>query len=295
MFDMLIANHPGQIDKVSLGKTILGNDIWLFRIGNPSGGKVSLDAAIHGWEDIGSVLIYDYAVWLLESGEAEAARILAGNYTLLIPYVNVDSIGRGNANYAQCPLYGVDLNRNFVTGYQTSHPYACGNENSGIYGCTNGDGPASEPETQAMRAFFQQYKPAFHVDHHYGGGPWLGNESGDNATIVSQIKTAIAQWCVTRGVSPFAWSYSTSGGSGMAISDARVAGACAWLWEVMSIGTGTPHADNTLNGVHTWYFPHALPVYIAMSEACMGAVPSVKYTFSQWNDGDTNNPKSVTV
>lgn len=62
----------------------------MFRIGNPNGGRVLFDGAMHGNEAAGSELLYSLAVWLLDSNDSLANEILVRTCTLLIPVVNVD-------------------------------------------------------------------------------------------------------------------------------------------------------------------------------------------------------------
>lgn len=299
MIDMLKSLcdvHSDRASYVSIGKSFEGRDIMLFRIGNPNGGKVCLDAAIHGWEDIGSVIQWHYANWLLESGDVEASRILNGNYTLLIPYVNMDSSYRENRNFVQCQ-YGVDLNRNFVKGWTLT---PCGAYPNNYHGKS----AASEPETQAMRSFLSTYKPKFHLNMHYGGGPYLAYDNLNEGAVVNAVINSIRQWATQKGVSPFAWNIQSMGeGNGMEVGDARVAGASSWLIETASPTlpyssnpSGTPymHTSQTLADVQDWYFPHLLPAFIAFSEACQNQIVA-KYVFKHWQDGDINPTKTVVL
>ena len=78
----------------------------------------------------------------------------------VIPTINPDgeSVGqRGNAN-------GVDLNRNFPTGWLPpgSDPYTSGGYHSGA-------GPASEPEVQAAMALIRALRPQRTIWYHQ---PW---------------------------------------------------------------------------------------------------------------------------
>ena len=270
MLKSLCDAHSDKASYVSIGKSFEGRDIMLFRIGNPNGGKVSLDGAIHGWEDIGSVLLWHYANWLLTSGDAEAQRILTRNYTLLIPYINMDSTERENRDFVQCQ-YGVDLNRNFMQGW-TQTP--CGAYPNNYHGKS----PASEPETQVMRNFFSTYKPKFHLNMHYGGGPYLAYDNLNDMTVVNSVINSIRQWTTQKGVSPFAWNIQgMSEGNGMEVGDVRVAGASSWLIEIANetlpytsnpSGSCYSHTSQTLADVQNWYFPHILPLFIAFSEAC---------------------------
>ena len=152
MYKELSAKHSTYMSYEVIGKSILGNDILLFKIGNPDGGAILFDGRMHGAEDAGTEGGYLFAKWILESGESEADKILRNNYVLIIPIVNVDSYYRSNmrSQYTLADgtiIYcnGVNLNRNFVSGFGSSglddpnDPY----DYRGLYA-------ASEPETQAV-------------------------------------------------------------------------------------------------------------------------------------------------
>lgn len=270
MFKTLCDAHSAQASYAVIGKSYENRDIYVFRFGNPSGGAVMWDGSLHGWEDIGSEIEYLMAQWLLTSNTAEANRILQNNYVLFIPIVNMDSLERGNRDFSNNATYGVDLNRNFVTGFTYISPP--GTDQLPYHGASG----ASEPETRALRSAFQSYQPKVYVNTHYGGGPYL-QSCGSNATLTNWIKTRIAQISTASGFT-FPWSLSSGGGgSGMAVGDANSCGANSWLWEIAAdggtpyhTGTGTDtymHNCQTLTDVQTWYFPKMLPALMAMCES----------------------------
>jgi hypothetical protein len=269
MFKTLCDSHPTQASYAIVGKSYENRDIYIFRFGNPNGGRVLWDGSLHGWEDIGSEVEYLMAQWLLTSNTAEANRILQNNYVLFVPIVNMDSSERGNSDFSNGATYGVDLNRNFVTGFSYISPP--GTSSAPYHGAS----AASEPETQAMRSVFSTYKPKVYVNCHYGGGPWLdyGNSNAITTWIMNRIATLDPS---------FPWSMSAIGlGGGYAISDAvtliGTANVSAWLWEIAAdggtpyhTGTGTDtymHNCQTLTDVQTWYFPKMLPALMAMCES----------------------------
>ena len=83
--------HPQWASYETIGKSILGKDIWLFKIGTPSGGRVMYDGQGHGSEDAGTEILYKFCTWLLESNNTLANHILQYNYHLIIPILNVDA------------------------------------------------------------------------------------------------------------------------------------------------------------------------------------------------------------
>jgi len=245
-FKMLCNAHPGYASYVSLGKSTLGNDIWIFRIGNPKGKAVMWDAQLHGNEDMGSEIELLIAKWLLESNDPTAKSILSKTYVLFIPVVNIDSSARDNAHH-------VNLNRNFM--------YEWGQNGSSDPSSTEYRGPyaGSEKETQVMRNAFKTYHPTFYVNTHTAGGPILYNWNGNNVTLVNLLKTKIAKLSSQRGVTP----YPTTSiyGRGYAMSDAgHYFKACAFLLEI----DGPIQVPYTT--LATKYYPRCLPILIAMCQ-----------------------------
>jgi len=281
MFKSICNAHPKHASYENIGKTYEGRDIWIFKIGNPDGGRVMWDGCLHGWEDMGSEIIYLMTEWLLESGEETAERILERNYVLSVPVVNMDSYERQNRDFEDC-AWGVDLNRNFHTGWRSKE--ANNYDYPGPYA-------GSEPETQVMRNAFQTYRPDFYVNTHYGGGPALGYFWKSNTTLVNQVINRINEISTEIGVMPypgFGYSHSNGfehppssmGSRGMAIGDAYSFGACAWLFEVEGGPGGNDaaktcyyHTEHPYDDVVDIYYPKCLPILIAMCEACEAEPP----------------------
>ena len=254
--------YPQWASYETVGKTYEGRDIVLFKIGNPNGGRVMWDGTLHGWEDVGGEIIYFTMEWLFTSGEQAAQRILERNYLLFIPVVNVDSYERQNRNFEQC-RYGVDLNRNFKTGWTYTSP------TPGVYpDCYHGDYAASESETQALKHVFDTYTSDFYMDIHDGGGPWIKCYSGDG----SAVSTRITQLASQRGVSTFPYSAGNPG-NGMAVGDAFSSGASSWLVEIEGGDGCYSHTKYTLDDIENIYTPKCLPILIAMCEACEAESP----------------------
>jgi hypothetical protein len=267
MFKDLCNAHASQASYEIVGKTYEDRDIYIFKIGNPNGGRVLWDGSLHGWEDLGSEIEYLFANWLLTSNSPEVNRILERNYLLLVPIVNVDSTERQNRDFEDCP-WGVDLNRNFQTGWSPNSP-----TDQLSY---HGPSAASEPETQAMRFVFDKFRPEIYVNAHYGGGPYL-QASGANTTLSTWIINRINQLSNEAGFS-CPWPLTSGGaGEGLAVADAKSYGANSWLFEIASenapIATGAPSGDCYMHRAHTlldiqnYFFPKALPILRAMCES----------------------------
>lgn len=278
MFMNLYNQYPGIAHYESVGKTYNGNNIWLFAIGNPNGGRILWDGDLHGWEDIGTIMEYYFAQWLLTSGDPEAQRIVQNNYVMFIPVVNYDSVyTRQNADFYYS-RYGTDLNRNFPTGWTSS-------SSSDSYSYS-GPWPGSESEVQAMRFVFQAYHPNYYVNVHYGGDPILESDHGNSGQI-SYVFNRINQLS-----NQFGWSfpYTTKQGNwdeGYAVADAASFGANAFLFEmgsntspIYTTGDCYWHTAHSLSDVQNYFFPKTLPVLIAMAEASGGWTTSSSYYFS---------------
>src|SRR3989304_6806925 len=100
-YKTLCNQYPSLASYLSVGKSVEGRDIWLFRFGNSSGGRVLWDAQLHGNEDLGSETGYLFAQWLLTSSNSRAKYILAHNWVLIIPVVNIYTKSPTNTHHPQ--------------------------------------------------------------------------------------------------------------------------------------------------------------------------------------------------
>lgn len=247
-FKSLANSYPSLVSYNIVGKTVLGNEIIMFKIGNPNGGKVLVDGAIHGTEALGSELLYYYARWLLKSSDSLAKRILSGTCTLLIPSLNIDkyNIARKNAN-------GVDLNRNFATNWESGDS----NPRSDSY---RGPAPLSEPESQTLTRVFQTYKPKFYVNLHMWDDPYYAGSYYANSTYYSSLKNKIDSLSKERGVTPLRYAGQFRG-TGYAISDAAHAGITSFLIELSETYISYTQIETTL-------LPRFIPIAGVLSQEC---------------------------
>lgn len=247
-FKNLANAYPTLASYESIGKTVEGRDILMFKIGNPNGGKVLFDGAIHGWESLGGELLYLYAKWLLTSNDSFANRILTRDYTLIIPAPNTDGYNRWRVN-----ANNVDLNRNFATNW----------ENAGSTDPTSewyrGPAPLSEPESQTLVKVFQEYKPRFYVNLHAGDGVYYGGSYYGNRTYYSSVVTKINSLSKERGVTAFSYLGQFSG-AGYAISDAARLGITSFLMELS--GQTYP----TLSEIEQNILPRFIPFAAILSQ-----------------------------
>jgi hypothetical protein len=127
-------------ERVLLGRSVEGRPIWAFRTGNPDASRVVVVLGqMHGDEPAGVVTALSIRT------RAENAT---GADVWVVPTMNPDGRAAGTRNNAR----GVDLNRNWPTNWEP--------------GSTAGSGPASEPETKAMRRFLKRVEPTFVASMH---------------------------------------------------------------------------------------------------------------------------------
>jgi len=230
-FFNLMSQYPTLMTYESIGKSYQGRDIPMFMIGNPNGGKVLFTVATHGDEIQGGELGYYMAEWLLERREPEIADRILQNNLILIVIGNIDSYGITRKNMdlygfvqgAYANSYGVDLNRNMPVGWGGRD--SSNNVTDMHY---QGPSPGSEPESQALIHVFQEYKPQFHLNYHYGGGMVFAKPSGyaKMSASMSQYHDVIANkirtLAASRGVRVF--GYGQLGISGCVTDQAYVSG-----------------------------------------------------------------------
>jgi hypothetical protein len=249
---MSLANaYPELVTYENIGKTVENRDIIMFKIGNPDGGKVLFDGAMHGWETLGSEVLYFYAKWLLTSNDPVANRILTRDYTLLVPALNVDEYNnaRKNAN-------GVDLNRNFATNWERA---GSTNPDSEYY---RGPAPLSEPESQVLVRIFKTFNPIFYVNLHFPGGTYYAGSYYGNRTYYRLLVDKIDALSEELGVNPY-YYHGEFGGAGLAISDAACAGMTSFLIELND--EIIPFSE-----IETVVLPRFIPIAVVLSQECEG-------------------------
>jgi predicted deacylase len=149
-FFQLQSSYSNVLTYEVIGQTVEGKEIYLFKMGNPDGVKVFIDASMHGHEYITTEALYYCVEWFL----TERTDILQTNYVLFVPILNRDSYRIKRTNAA-----GVDLNRNYPTYWQSSDPGS--DKYSGPY-------PLSEPETQAIHDALANNSPRWYINLHAG-------------------------------------------------------------------------------------------------------------------------------
>ncbi len=133
--DYIVYWSRGKFEKISLGKTVQGRDIWALRnkVNSPKP-KYRVAGAIHGNEAMSYQLVYQFMSDFFDKKSEEPYKTLLNESQIVwIPMINPDGaeeVERFNSN-------GVDLNRNFGFFWEN--------------GSYSGSEAFSEPETRAIR------------------------------------------------------------------------------------------------------------------------------------------------
>lgn len=160
----LADTYPDQTELVSLGKSVRNRDIWVIKItGDVNSSKpkprVLLDASIHGDEQIGMEVAYNFAKKLLESYGSiqEITDLLDAREIWIVPIVNPDGVAR----FTRVNANSIDLNRDY--GFFWEEGWA-----SNL--------PASQPETKALMQLAFDNNFIFAISYHAGATlvnyPW---------------------------------------------------------------------------------------------------------------------------
>lgn len=145
------------LEKKVIGHSVKGRKIWAFRLGSPtSTKKVLLLAGMHG-NETGGV----HTLRALRDGNP-----ITGADIWVVPVVNPDGVAKRRRQNAR----GVDLNRNFSTGWAKAG------------GATRSGSKAfSEPETRAIRDLADTIKPTYTISFHQPLNGIDIRDTGNNA------------------------------------------------------------------------------------------------------------------
>lgn len=191
--DSLRLRFPAVVSgKWSIGTTVEGRDIWAFRVSdNPDLDEDEPEVLIDGMHHANEIITAEFPIMFAEylamnyGSDPEITWLVDHRELYLVPIVNPDGVvwnestspdgggtwTKNRHNYGG--VYGVNLNRNY--------PYQCGYDDDGSSPTPSSEGyrgpsPASEPETQAMRAFVAGREIVTHNSLHAYGGmilhPW---------------------------------------------------------------------------------------------------------------------------
>ena len=245
--------HPDLVSHEIIGTTVYSNSIYLFKIGNPEGAKVMLQACIHGNEQAASETLYWTVDWLLAQNEEASMNILQYNYVLVIPIVNIDKYGVSRYN-----AHKVDLNRNFETGWGKFR-----DSNRGAYAL-------SEPETRAVHNAIATWQPEWFIDMHTGDSrvtpPWSYLNYVPEKAYYDSTYSLIRSLSYSRGVQPLPYRIRGLYGGGTARDEGYSQGAYTFTVEFTT--TYKPRYS-TITGT---LVPKFIPVLITVCQQAGAAL-----------------------
>ena len=213
--------YPDFVSHEVVGSTSFSNSIYLFKIGNPDGSRIMVQASIHGNEQASSETLYWTVNWLLEQKEEASKDILQYNYVLVIPILNVDGYGVSRYN-----AHEVDLNRNFETGWGTFND------------ANRGPNALSEPESQTVHNTIVAWEPEWFIDMHTGDfrvtPPWSYLDFVPEKEYFDSTYSIIRSVSRSRGVTPIPYSIRCLYGGGTARDEGYSHGAYSFTVELTS-------------------------------------------------------------
>jgi hypothetical protein len=189
--DAMRLKYPTLIsEKVSIGTSIEGRDIWMAKISdNPDIDEdepaAYFDALHHAREPVSMAATVNYMFWLLEHYETDASitHLIDNREIYFVPVVNPDGyeynrstnpngggMWRKNRNPNSGSCVGVDLNRNYAFGYANDGSCSSTDPCSGTY---RGEGAFSEPEAVAVRDLLAAIQPNTAFSTHSTAGTYL--------------------------------------------------------------------------------------------------------------------------
>ena len=191
-FDELKSLYPEIIsDKVVLGQSIEGNDIWAFKLSDNAiydeeEPEILYTGLTHSREPLSMMNLFYFVQNLCEdyqsSSNSEANYLINEREMWFIPVINPDGYiyneqiepngggmhrkNRKDTGCGQGTQRGVDLNRNFSFGWGTNDT---GSSPDPCYATYRGESGFSEPETQIVRDFIveRDFTNVLHY-HSYG-------------------------------------------------------------------------------------------------------------------------------
>lgn len=225
------SQYPSLISHQQIGATVNGKPLYVFKIGNPNGGKVIIDAAIHGSENVGSEAVWWFMNWLLTSSDQNAVDIRQRDYVMVVPILNIDEfqIRRENAHM-------VDLNRNYQVGWGAFNDPE------------RGSAALSEPESQAMFNFVSGLHlalsdKAWYINIHVGderaSPPWGYLSYTPEQSYYQAVYANYSRLCSATGSIPFAYKATNNYGGGLARDQMYALGAYSFTVEVSTSFTPT--------------------------------------------------------
>lgn len=160
--------YPADV-RFTIGDSVEGRALWAWQFGQGDQ-RLVLVGGIHGGYEANSTLL---AEMLVDYYRDHPDDVIPGVQLIIIPAANPDGLTRGSDLDARFNANRVDLNRNWGCAWE---PTAFLRDIE----VSPGPRPFSEPETQALRAFFLAHKPAAVVFYHSAVGAVYMGACGDH-------------------------------------------------------------------------------------------------------------------
>ncbi len=218
-FENLRAQYPFLISRQSIGTSINGETMWAYRFGQPislnSAGPKSIviEGLIHAREWITGASVMHIAKMIVNGLTTPQPTLFMGNQAVwIVPITNPDGyrytwstnrLWRKNRRHNSGGSFGVDINRNFETGFG-GNDGSSGSQSSDVY---RGTAAFSEPESQAIRTLMQTVNRfgGFMDYHSYSQlvlEPWgytaiVPPDAAALDSIAQQVKSEMNQFGVT--------------------------------------------------------------------------------------------------
>ena len=257
-FDFLVFQNSSAASKTLLQNTSVdGISLYVYKFGINTTRIVLFDGGIHGLEYYNCHALLWTAQWLM-NGTAAALDVLAHEQVCIVPSINPDQYTEARKNAA-----GVDLNRNFVLGWELG----VSDPESEEY---RGPSAASEPETQAMRALFTAIEPDVYVSLHDNGGPYISLRPYGSTAYKSSCVSLLTYYNASVGTKGIgnAHNYSYGTAVGHSYDDAYTIpsneSCLVFLWEITSSGAESPYTIANLRDnktIHLESFLEGAVVY----------------------------------
>lgn len=171
-----------------IGTTVEERPINVYSFGSGEHQRMIV-ADIHGGDEWNTLTLANQLMQYLDSNP----DVVPDDVTLyILPSLNPDGEKRAHDKYGRLNANGVDLNRNFPVNWLADWDRAgCWN----YLPTTGGDGPGSEPETQALMDFLTSHDIEALISYHSaalgifpGGDPW-DEESIRLAEAIALVST----------------------------------------------------------------------------------------------------------
>lgn len=304
VLDQITAAYPAiTTDKVSLGQTHEGRDLWMIKISdNPdvdeAEPEVRIDAMHHAREPMSMHSTIWFMLWLCENygSDPRATYLVNEREMYFIPLVNPDGyvynqqtdpggggLWRKNRKPNGDGSFGVDLNRNY--------PFEWGHDDSGSSPSTSsityrGPSPASELETQHMLAFIAVRDFVTAISAHSSSNVWLEPWGYDtNAPLADQAAYDEIGGAATPPGWPVGTGFETLGYPANGVTNDTDEGT----YDILS---WTPEIGNSTDGF--WPQPDRLvplamevrPGIAATAEAAGAWLRVLDVTETEQGDGD---------